>query len=75
MTINNCEVVPSTARYFRAIGGGWAVKMNLPGKSKREYVLGPYDSEKTAEAIVRQLNGQDEESVRNFTTNELAEAA
>lgn len=69
MVLNGCRVKPGSARYFSALGGGWAVKMNLAGKrdangNVREYVLGPYKVESVAAGIVEQLNADPEATVK-----------
>lgn len=57
MKIDGIEVVPSTARVFRAIGGGFAVKVlaagpgeTLPG-SDPELVFGPWPRREQAKDV------------------------
>lgn len=55
MTIDNTKVSPGTARCFAAIGGGYAIKMNI-FRSEGEIVFGPWPTREEADAIVKALN-------------------
>jgi hypothetical protein len=56
MTIDGFQVSPGTAHRFVAFGGGYGVRMNVPGSGEDHYLVGVYPTDRDADAAIAVLN-------------------
>lgn len=56
MQVDGVSVIPGTARFFSAIGGGYGIKMKMHGSEGDEFLFGTCDTREAAKRSVEEIN-------------------